>query len=155
MSPTHTTSSRARAPRAPRVTRATRANLLVLGLLMLGVPGVGLIVGCKERPGGGQGPAKSEPAVSGSQSHSASTPVSRLRFEEIPGALLGSEYRDGSERNVFSLIETTGGGSALIDYDRDGKLDVVTSGGGSPDASTQRMLGHPRGAVPPGRCLEV
>ena len=142
MSPMHTTSSRAR---APRVTRATRANLLVLGLLMLGVPGVGLIVGCKERPGGGQGPAKSEPAVSGSQSQSASTPVSRLRFEEIPGALLGSEYRDGSEQNVFSLIETTGGGSALIDYDRDGKLDIVTSGGGSPDPSTQRMLGRPGG----------
>jgi hypothetical protein len=68
-----------------------------------------------------------------------------LRFEEVPRALLGSEYLDGSEQNVFSLIETTGGGSALIDYDRDGKLDVVTSGGGSPDPSTQRMLGHPGG----------
>jgi hypothetical protein len=68
-----------------------------------------------------------------------------LRFEEVPRALLGSEYRDGSEQNVFSLIETTGGGSALIDYDRDGKLDVVTSGGGVPDPSTQRMLGHPGG----------
>jgi hypothetical protein len=68
-----------------------------------------------------------------------------LRFEEVPRALLGSEYRDGSEQNVFSLKETTGGGSALIDYDRDGRLDVVSSGGGAPDPSTQRMLGHSGG----------
>ena len=136
MSPKQTTISR---------TRATRANRVVLWLLVLGVSGAGLILGCKERPRGSQGPVGAEPVVSKSQSESASSPVSRLRFEEVPGALLGSEYRDGSEQGVFSLVETTGGGSALIDYDRDGKLDVVTSGGGSPDASTQRMLGHPGG----------
>jgi hypothetical protein len=133
MSPKQTTISRT------RVTRVTRANLVVLWLLVLGVSGVGLILGCKERPGGAQGPVGAEPVVSKSQSESASSPVSRLRFEEVPRALLGSEYRDGSEQNVFSLIETTGGGSALIDYDRDGKLGSLTHAGSLPFWISRRL----------------
>ena len=65
-----------------------------------------------------------------------------IRFAEVADALPESQYLDGSELNVFSLPETTGGGSAVIDFDRDGRLDIVTSGGGQPDPQGQRMLGH-------------
>jgi hypothetical protein len=65
-----------------------------------------------------------------------------IRFAEVADALPESQYLDGSELNVFSLPETTGGGSAVIDFDRDGRLDIVTSGGGMPDPQGQRMLGQ-------------
>ena len=65
-----------------------------------------------------------------------------IRLAEVADALPESQYLDGSELNVFSLPETTGGGSALIDFDRDGRLDIVTSGGGMPDPQGQRMMGQ-------------
>ena len=65
-----------------------------------------------------------------------------IRFAEVADALPESQYLDGSELNVFSLPETTGGGSAVIDFDRDGRLDIVTSGGGMPDPQGQRMMGQ-------------
>jgi hypothetical protein len=74
---------------------------------------------------------------------SATGVTSALRFRQALEALPASEYRDGSEHNVFSLPETTGGGSAIVDYDRDGRLDVITAGGGFPDPVGKRMLGYP------------
>ena len=70
-------------------------------------------------------------------------PQSFLRFELIDDALPQSVFRDGSESLAFSLPETTGGGVSLIDYDRDGRLDVVAAGGGQPDSQRQQMLGYP------------
>ncbi|MCY3007978.1 MAG: CRTAC1 family protein [Planctomycetota bacterium] len=121
-------------------TRATRAKLVALGLVL-----VWQCIGCSDRHRPDVGPSGTGTLATGSQALPPRAALSHLRFGEIQGALVGSEYRDGSEQNVFSLIETTGGGSALIDYDRDGKLDIVTSGGGQPDPVHQRMLGHPGG----------
>lgn len=70
-------------------------------------------------------------------------PQSFLRFELIDDALHQSVFRDGCESLAFSLPETTGGGVSLIDYDRDGRLDVVAAGGGQPDSQRQQMLGYP------------
>lgn len=54
---------------------------------------------------------------------------SPLIFRECP---LGIEnrYSNGSEAMVNSIVETLGGGVAMIDYDRDGCLDLFTTGGG-------------------------
>jgi hypothetical protein len=61
-------------------------------------------------------------------------------------------YRNGSELGQFFLPETTGGGIALLDFDRDGCLDVVCSGGGFPDVEQRAMKGYPgmicRGLAP-------
>ncbi len=50
-------------------------------------------------------------------------------------------YRNGEEANNYAIIESLGGGVALIDYDRDGLLDVFLPGGGHYDG--KKVLGHP------------
>jgi hypothetical protein len=59
------------------------------------------------------------------------------------GDLAKALYRNGSERGNFFLPETTGGGIAAIDFDRDGRIDIVCAGGGQPDLERKLMLGHP------------
>src|SRR6185437_1923575 len=39
-------------------------------------------------------------------------------------------YRNGSEAEHLSILESLGGGVALLDFDRDGKLDIFLPGGG-------------------------
>jgi hypothetical protein len=39
-------------------------------------------------------------------------------------------YRNGEEADHYSILESLGGGVALIDYDQDGLLDVFVPGGG-------------------------
>lgn len=38
--------------------------------------------------------------------------------------------RNGEEADQFTILETLGGGIALLDYDGDGRLDVLAAGGG-------------------------
>src|SRR5262245_50367329 len=53
-------------------------------------------------------------------------------------------YRNGEEAGHLAILESLGGGAALIDYDRDGLLDVFLPGGGHYDgADKQQILGHP------------
>lgn len=66
----------------------------------------------------------------------------RFDFAEVLNALPRSDFRDGSEAGLFALLETTGGGNAIFDFDRDGQLDILCAGGGYPDVPTKRMLGH-------------
>src|SRR5437016_3746051 len=40
-------------------------------------------------------------------------------------------YRNGEEAGHLSILESLGGGVALIDYDGDGLLDIFVTGGGS------------------------
>ena len=47
-----------------------------------------------------------------------------------PGSDLDFTYRNGEEADNYSMLESVGGGVALIDYDQDGLLDVFVPGGG-------------------------
>jgi hypothetical protein len=50
--------------------------------------------------------------------------------DRTPGSGLEFTYRNGEEAGHLAIIETLGGGVALIDYDGDGLLDVFLTGGG-------------------------
>jgi hypothetical protein len=53
-------------------------------------------------------------------------------------------YRNGEEADHFSILESLGGGVGLIDYDRDGLLDVFVTGGGHFDGpDKQQIRGYP------------
>lgn len=57
---------------------------------------------------------------------------------------LKAAYSDGSEAGAFQLIESVGGGIAVLDYDRDGDLDVFVSGGGQIDTVGElSIVGRP------------
>jgi hypothetical protein len=50
-------------------------------------------------------------------------------------------YRNGEEAGHFAIPESLGGGVALLDYDRDGLLDIYIPGGGYFEG--EKVLGHP------------
>jgi hypothetical protein len=52
-------------------------------------------------------------------------------FDDVTRASgIAFSYRNGEEANHYSILESLGGGVALIDYDGDGLLDVFLPGGG-------------------------
>src|SRR5438034_1329082 len=50
-------------------------------------------------------------------------------------------YRNGEEAGFYAILETLGGGVALLDYDSDGLLDLFLPGGGYFEG--QEIRGHP------------
>ncbi len=53
-------------------------------------------------------------------------------------------YRNGEEADQFTLLETLGGGVALLDYDGDGLLDIFVTGGGTfAGADRKTLQGRP------------
>src|SRR5262249_18695964 len=67
-------------------------------------------------------------------------------FEEVTKSS-GTDYayRNGEDTSPhLSILESLGGGIALIDYDGDGLLDVFIPGGGYFDGPDKRQIkGHP------------
>ena len=57
--------------------------------------------------------------------------TSAAYFEDVTaGSGLDFTYRNGQESENLTILETLGGGVALIDFDGDGLLDVFVTGGG-------------------------
>src|SRR5262245_43350234 len=53
-------------------------------------------------------------------------------------------YRNGEEADQYTILESLGGGVALLDYDGDGLLDIFLTGGGYFDGpDKQQIQGHP------------
>jgi len=80
--------------------------------------------------------------ASGAAGSGASTsPANNILVHMHEGALPGSLYRNGSELGNMFLPETTGGGIAVLDYDLDGRPDILSAGGGAPDVPNKTMRG--------------
>lgn len=72
-------------------------------------------------------------------------PLPAGHFEDVTAASgVAFTYRNGEEAGLATILESLGGGVALIDYDGDGLLDVFLTGGGDFTGPDKRAItGHP------------
>jgi hypothetical protein len=89
------------------------------------------------------GPAPtSDASTAPGQAGTTATPTGPTVFEDVtPTTGISFTYRNGEEANHYAIIESLGGGIALIDYDQDGLLDIFLPGGGYYVGT--KVLGHP------------
>src|SRR6185312_1499034 len=81
---------------------------------------------------------KPEPVVS-DQKAAAPEPAA---FEDVTAECgVAFTYRNGEEAGNFAIIESVGGGVALVDFDGDGLLDIFLPGGGTYNG--KKVIGHP------------
>lgn len=113
---------------------------ILLLLLALGL--CSFVGGCRQQqPAAAPQAAPTPPTVRVAPTDQAST-SQRLRFVECAtGWGVHSVYRDGSEHELYTILESLGGGVGVLDYDRDGAPDLYFPQGGDFKPSKQ-PFGH-------------
>jgi hypothetical protein len=55
-----------------------------------------------------------------------------FQFDDVTGKLaVEAVYRNGEEAGALAILESLGGGAGMLDFDRDGRIDLVFPGGGT------------------------
>ncbi|MBX9628460.1 MAG: CRTAC1 family protein [Gemmataceae bacterium] len=98
--------------------------------------------------GGGCSPSApaGPPAPSGPAAHEPEAPPGPPLFEDVTTASgVNFRYRNGEDTaDHLSILESLGGGAALVDYDGDGQLDLFLPGGGGFAGQQKRdIVGNP------------
>jgi hypothetical protein len=124
-------------------TSPSRGTLRVCGIaciLLAVIAGALGVAGCStERPAT---PPEKQPALPRSEEEVVGPPL----FADITATSgLAFTYRNGEDTaNHLSILESLGGGVGLIDFDRDGLLDVFAPGGGGfAGADKKEIVGFP------------
>ncbi|HBJ37191.1 MAG TPA: hypothetical protein DDZ51_21040 [Planctomycetaceae bacterium] len=70
--------------------------------------------------------------ISGNSATTIPAPSVRFQFDDVSTASgIDSSYQNGESTNNQSILESLGGGTGIIDFDRDGHLDILLPGGGT------------------------
>jgi enediyne biosynthesis protein E4 len=110
------------------VTSCKAASVLALALLSAGL----ILIGCN---------SGSRPTEPESSRPAPTVPLAPGYFEDVtPGSGIDFTYRNGDEAGLATILESLGGGVALLDYDGDGLLDVFVTGGGSFDGPDKKTI---------------
>jgi len=106
--------------------------VLVLSFVMI-------IVGCtrsREQP-------PSDTAVLSTQRSPSESKGTNFQFTDVTVlSQIDSRYNNGEAGGHKSIVESLGGGIGLLDFDRDGRLDIVLPAGGVLELD-QPLTGHP------------
>jgi hypothetical protein len=81
--------------------------------------------------------------VSTPDSQEPDHPPANLFLDLTASSGIEHTYKNGQEAKHFAIIESLGPGMALIDYDRDGLLDVFVTGGGYFDRTDEELQKEP------------
>lgn len=115
---------------SPRGFRRLGHAVLVGGFLTF------CLSGCGPSDPASTADAPSRPADGGglsagkSRSHAAELETV-AQFADVASAVgIDFTYRNGEEAGHYSILESLGGGAAVFDFDRDGRMDVFLPGGG-------------------------
>lgn len=100
-----------------------------------------IVSGCHRGSTETQSQAVSGRTVSTATESPAVSSPARISFlDQTERSQVAFTYQNDSEHSGFAILESLGGGVAIIDYDEDGKPDLVFTGGGAFDTRQTRGL---------------